>query len=62
VTEAYDEVENELDNERWLECLRPVAYEPAPHIVAKVFEATDPFAVAAPQQNDITLLILKRIT
>jgi phosphoserine phosphatase RsbU/P len=62
VTEAYDEAENEWGDERLLECLRPVGDAPAQAIVAKVFEEIDLFAGAAPQHDDITLLILKRIT
>jgi sigma-B regulation protein RsbU (phosphoserine phosphatase) len=60
VTEAYDEAENEWGDERLLECLRPSAAAPARDIVERVFEEIDRFAGAAPQHDDITLLILKR--
>lgn len=62
VTEAYDEAENEWGDERLLECLRPVAGAPAQAIVEKVFEEIDRFAGSAPQHDDITLLVLKRLT
>jgi sigma-B regulation protein RsbU (phosphoserine phosphatase) len=62
VTEAYDEAENEWGDERLLVCLRPAADAPAQAIVAKVFEEIDRFAGAAPQHDDITVLVLKRMT
>lgn len=60
VTEAYDEAENEWGDERLLECLRPAAPAPARDIVERVFEEIDRFAGAAPQHDDITMLVLKR--
>jgi len=60
VTEAYDEAENEWGDERLLECLRPAAAAPARDIVERVFEEIDRFAGAAPQHDDITMLVLKR--
>lgn len=60
VTEAYDEAENEWGDQRLLECLRPAAAAPASEIVERVFEEIDRFAGAAPQHDDITLLVLKR--
>ncbi|MDQ3685133.1 MAG: SpoIIE family protein phosphatase [Acidobacteriota bacterium] len=62
VSEAYDEEENEWGEERLLACLRSVNQDTAPHVVAKVFQEIDLFAGAAPQHDDITLLILKRAT
>jgi sigma-B regulation protein RsbU (phosphoserine phosphatase) len=62
VTEAYDEAENEWGDERLLECLRPIADAPAQAIVTKVFEEIDRFAGAAPQHDDTTLPVLKRLT
>ncbi len=62
VSEAYDENENEWGEERLLQCLQSVNHDPAPHVVAKVFQEIDLFAGAAPQHDDITLLILKRAT
>ena len=60
VTEAYDEDENEWGDERLLACLRPVADAPVKTIVTEIFEQIDSFAGAAPQHDDITLLILRR--
>ena len=60
VSEAYDEEENEWGEERLLACLQSVNQDPAPRVVAKVFEEIDLFAGAAPQHDDITLLICKR--
>ena len=62
VTEAYDEGENEWGDERLLQCLRPVADAPAQAIVTKVFEEIDRFAGTAPQHDDITVLLIKRMT
>lgn len=61
VTEAYDKDENEWGDERLLQCLLPVASEHAQAIVTQVFEEIDRFAGSAPQHDDITLLILKRL-
>ena len=60
VTEAYDEGENEWCDERLLRCLRPAADAPSAEIVTRVFEEIARFAGAAPQHDDITLLVLKR--
>jgi phosphoserine phosphatase RsbU/P len=62
VTEAYDLGENEWGDERLLACLLPAAAAPAEVIVTQVFEEIDRFAGAAPQHDDITLLILKHLT
>lgn len=62
VTEAYDEAETEFGDERLLECLRPNVESPSEKIVAQVFEAIDLFAGLAPQHDDITLMIIKRIS
>lgn len=61
VTEAQDEDENEFGEQRLAEFLRPIAGEPAESIVNKVFAEIDRFAGAAPQYDDITLLVLKRL-
>jgi sigma-B regulation protein RsbU (phosphoserine phosphatase) len=60
VTEAQDEGENEYGEERLAELLRPIAQLPANAIVDRVFEDIDRFAGAAPQYDDITLMVLKR--
>ena len=61
VTEAQDEEENEFGEQRLAEFLRPIAQEPAESIVNKVFAEIDRFAGAAPQYDDITLLVLKKL-
>ena len=61
VTEAYDIDENEWGDERLIESLRPIAETNAENIVGEVFTAIDDFAQTAPQHDDITLMILKRL-
>jgi phosphoserine phosphatase RsbU/P len=60
VSEAQDEAENEFGESRVADLLRRHADEPARALVDRVFEEIDRFAGAAPQFDDITLLILKR--
>jgi phosphoserine phosphatase RsbU/P len=61
VTEAQDEREQEFGEARTADFIRPIANEPAELIVEKVFNEIDRFAGAAPQYDDITLLVIKRI-
>ncbi len=61
VTEAQDEDENEFGEERTASFIRPIAHEPAAEIVEKVFNEVDRFAGAAPQYDDITLMVIKRL-
>jgi phosphoserine phosphatase RsbU/P len=61
VTEAYDTSENEWGDERLLDCLRPIIQTNAENIVGEVFSAIDAFAQIAPQHDDITLMIVKRL-
>lgn len=61
VSEAYDIHENEWGDERFIECLRPISETNAENIVGEVFTAIDNFAQTAPQHDDITLMILKRL-
>lgn len=61
VTEAQDIEEGEYGEQRLAEFLRPIALEPVTTIVDKVFTEIDRFAGKAPQYDDITLLILKRL-
>jgi phosphoserine phosphatase RsbU/P len=61
VTEAYDEAENEWGEERLLEVLKSSRDESAERVVARIFEEIDGFAGAAPQHDDITLLVVKRL-
>jgi sigma-B regulation protein RsbU (phosphoserine phosphatase) len=61
VTEAQDEGENEYGESRIADFLRNIANEPAEQIVAKVFDELDRFAGSAPQYDDITLFVFKRM-
>ncbi|MFN0085791.1 MAG: SpoIIE family protein phosphatase [Blastocatellia bacterium] len=61
VTEAQDEEENEYGEARVADFLRPIAGEPAEVIVDRVFEEVDRFAGTAPQYDDITMFVIKRI-
>jgi len=61
VTEAYDIDENEWGDENLIKCLRPIVETNAENIVGEVFTAIDDFAQTAPQHDDITLMILKRL-
>lgn len=60
VTEAQDEEENEYGEARLADFLRPVAHKSAAELVDRVFTELDRFAGAAPQYDDITLLIIKK--
>lgn len=61
VTEAYDIHENEWGDKRLLDCLRPILASSSQNIVGEVFSAIDDFAQTAPQHDDITLMIFKRL-
>ena len=61
VTEAYDIQENEWGDERLINCLRPILDNSSETIVGEVFTAIDDFAQTAPQHDDITLMIFKRL-
>ncbi len=61
VTEAQDEEENEYGEARVADFIRPIAHEPASAIVQKVFDEIDRFAGSAPQYDDITLFVIKKI-
>lgn len=58
--EAQDTGENEFGETRLLDYLRGVCEEPAKTIVAGAFAEVDRFAGAAPQYDDITMLVIKR--
>lgn len=60
VTEAQDLSENEFSIERLIETLRRHRDLPPEQIVDAVFEEIDAFAGAAPQFDDITLMVVKR--
>lgn len=60
VSEAQNVQEEEFSETRVADLLREYKHESAAALVARVFEEVDRFAGAAPQFDDITLLILKR--
>ncbi len=61
VTEAQDIKEEEYGEPRLADFVRGIAQESAESIVNKIFDEIDRFAGAAPQYDDITLFVLKRI-
>ena len=61
VTEAQDSNEEEYGEQRLANFVRGIAHESAEVIVEKIFNEVDRFAGAAPQYDDITLFILKRL-
>lgn len=60
VTETYDEQEQEWGEGALQDCLCSETGESAEKIVRKVFDEIDSFAGAAPQHDDITLLVFKK--
>lgn len=61
VSEAQNVQEEEFSEGRVADLLRRHSAETARELVARVFDELDRFAGAAPQFDDITLLILKRV-
>ena len=61
VTEAQDIKEEEYGEQRLADFVRGIAHESAESIVEKIFNEVDRFAGAAPQYDDITLFVLKRL-
>jgi serine phosphatase RsbU (regulator of sigma subunit) len=61
VPDAQNESDEEFGEDRLLDVLRASREAPAEVIVARVFEAIDAFAAGAPQFDDITLLVLRRL-
>ena len=61
VTEAQDLKEEEYGEQRLADFVRGIAHESAESIVEKIFNEVDRFAGAAPQYDDITLFVLKRL-
>jgi sigma-B regulation protein RsbU (phosphoserine phosphatase) len=60
VTEAVNGADEEFGTERLVEILRASSAQPAAGLVDAVLREVDRFAGAAPQHDDITLLLLKR--
>jgi sigma-B regulation protein RsbU (phosphoserine phosphatase) len=61
VTEAQNEKDEEYGEARVADFMRRIRHESAQTMVDLVFDEIDRFAGAAPQFDDITLLILKRM-
>jgi len=61
VIEAQDDGDLEFGEDRLAAIVRESADGPAANIVARAFEAIDRFAGAAPQFDDITMLVLRRL-
>jgi sigma-B regulation protein RsbU (phosphoserine phosphatase) len=61
VTEADNTAEEEFGEERLIEALRQNRTEPAEAIVQAVRNALAGFTATAPQADDITLVIAKRL-
>jgi sigma-B regulation protein RsbU (phosphoserine phosphatase) len=61
VTEADNLDEEEFGLERTIECLKAHREEEPETILDRLFEAIDGFAGGAPQHDDITALVLKRM-
>jgi sigma-B regulation protein RsbU (phosphoserine phosphatase) len=62
VTEAEDGNDGEFGMERVVEVLQSYREEPASVIVDQMVKHIDAFAGAAPQHDDITLMVLKRLS
>jgi len=61
VTEANNANFDEFGEERFIEVLKQHRHEPAADIVAAVTNALAEFAAGAPQADDITLVVAKRV-
>ena len=61
VTEANNPAYDEFDEERFIEVLKANRTKPANLIVQAVIRAVTEFAAGAPQADDITLLVAKRL-
>jgi sigma-B regulation protein RsbU (phosphoserine phosphatase) len=61
VPDAQNEAGDEFGEARLTALLRQCRHEPAVVIVDQVLTAIDQFAGAAPQFDDITLMVLRRL-
>jgi sigma-B regulation protein RsbU (phosphoserine phosphatase) len=61
VTEANNPAYDQFDEERFIEVLKANRTKPANLIVQAVIRAVTEFAAGAPQADDITLLVAKRL-
>ena len=61
VTDAQDEADEEFGEERLLEVLRASVGAARDELIDRVFAAIDAFAGGAPQFDDITMLVVRRL-
>lgn len=61
VTEANDIDENEFELPRLVEILKQNSGQTTDAIVTAVYDAVDNFAASAPQYDDITLMVIRRV-
>jgi len=62
ITEAMNPAGELFGDARLQACLQTLCHHPAPDLVAAVVAAVDTFAAGAPQADDITLLIVERLS
>ena len=61
VSDAQNETDDEFGESRLTAIVREARNQPSAEIVSRVFDAIDQFAGAAPQFDDITLMVLRRL-
>jgi len=61
VSDAQNEAGEEFGEERLAAIIRDARFEPADVTVSRVFDALDAFAGTAPQFDDITMLVVRRL-
>ena len=61
VPDAQNETDDEFGESRLTAIVRDARNEPSAEIVSRVFDAIDQFAGTAPQFDDITLMVLRRL-
>jgi len=61
VPDAQNESDDEFGESRLTAIVRDARNEPSAEIVSRVFDAIDQFAGTAPQFDDITLMVLRRL-
>lgn len=61
VPDAQNESDDEFGENRLTAILQDTRHRPSAEIVSQVFDAIDQFAGAAPQFDDITLMVLRRL-
>ncbi|MDP2318949.1 MAG: SpoIIE family protein phosphatase [Acidobacteriota bacterium] len=61
VPDAQNETDDEFSESRLTAIVQAARHQPSAEIVSRVFDAIDQFAGAAPQFDDITLMVLRRL-